>query len=419
MPESVPGSSVKTRIADLLLSSRLADVEFLVGNNGRSELFPAHKVVLASASEVFEAMLYGQFNVPEVIQVPDTTPESFRIMLNYVYIDAAELSRENVFSVLYLAKKYRLTRLIRDAYEFCADTLAGSKVVELLPQLHLFDEEHAEIVWSQIETNAEAVLKSPAFLRLSHAIVCDILERQLDVDEVVVYDRLVVWGRAECQRRELADGSENMRMVIGDAMKLVRFPLMSQKEFSEGPWEKVKVFIHFNLGETPLHFSTVERRSSLHVWKRFDTEGPGNWTAEYAWSTWCLDFYVDDDIRIAGFGLYGSTLAGKTYKVRIELKNKHNPSALASKVSTYTTVDGQSVYRVMFDEGVKLTGGVVYRATAHIDGPDSPYGTDAAPEAVCKVRDKSVKFTVIPSGSKARADYDVSKKGQIPELYFK
>lgn len=36
MPESVPGSSVKTRIADLLLSSRLADVEFLVGNNGRS-----------------------------------------------------------------------------------------------------------------------------------------------------------------------------------------------------------------------------------------------------------------------------------------------------------------------------------------------------------------------------------------------
>lgn len=64
---------------------------------------------------------------------------------SYVYIDAAELSRENVFSVLYLAKKYRLTRLIRDAYEFCADTLAGSKVVELLPQLHLFDEEHAEM----------------------------------------------------------------------------------------------------------------------------------------------------------------------------------------------------------------------------------------------------------------------------------
>lgn len=45
------------------------------------ERIPAYRVLLATASEVFHGMLYGPFDVPETIDVDDTTPEAFKAML--------------------------------------------------------------------------------------------------------------------------------------------------------------------------------------------------------------------------------------------------------------------------------------------------------------------------------------------------
>lgn len=48
------------------------------------ERIPAHKFVLATASEKFNGELYGRIGVAETIEVADTTPEAFKIMLRYV-----------------------------------------------------------------------------------------------------------------------------------------------------------------------------------------------------------------------------------------------------------------------------------------------------------------------------------------------
>lgn len=43
------------------------------------------------------------------------------------------------------------------------------------------------------------------------------------------------WSEAECVRQQLPVTPENQRSVLGRALALVRFPLMSVEEFAAGP----------------------------------------------------------------------------------------------------------------------------------------------------------------------------------------
>ena len=43
------------------------------------------------------------------------------------------------------------------------------------------------------------------------------------------------WSVAECERQGLPPDPSNKREVLGDALYLVRMPLMSPEEFQQGP----------------------------------------------------------------------------------------------------------------------------------------------------------------------------------------
>lgn len=43
------------------------------------------------------------------------------------------------------------------------------------------------------------------------------------------------WSEAECIRQQLPVTPDNQRSVLGRAISLVRFPLMSMEEFASGP----------------------------------------------------------------------------------------------------------------------------------------------------------------------------------------
>lgn len=46
---------------------------------------------------------------------------------------------------------------------------------------------------------------------------------------------MIRWSEAECGRHQLPITPENQRLVLGNALSLVRFPLMSKEEFTAGP----------------------------------------------------------------------------------------------------------------------------------------------------------------------------------------
>ena len=67
------------------------------------------------------------------------------------------------------------------------------------------------------------------------------------------------WSESECNRQELEPTKEHRRKVLGDALNLIRFPLMNIEEFAQGPAqsgiltdrEVVELFLYFSLNPKP------------------------------------------------------------------------------------------------------------------------------------------------------------------------
>ena len=62
-----------------------------------------------------------------------------------------------------------------------------------------------------------------------------VLERDtLGIREVRLFTAVVRWSEAECQRQQLQVTPENKRKVLGKALALIHFPLMTIEEFAAG-----------------------------------------------------------------------------------------------------------------------------------------------------------------------------------------
>lgn len=74
--------TVRERNAAMFNNELMADVRFIVGSPGLTQVIPAHKYVLATGSSVFYAMFYGGLaEHKEEIEVPDVEPSAFLTLL--------------------------------------------------------------------------------------------------------------------------------------------------------------------------------------------------------------------------------------------------------------------------------------------------------------------------------------------------
>ncbi|KAJ2945859.1 hypothetical protein O0L34_g4765 [Tuta absoluta] len=105
---------IKQRGAQLLKTERWSDCSFLVGESPEQVVLKDHKLILAMASPVFEAMFYGPIaECDNPIPIPDIHPDTFKVLLEYIYTDNIELdSFTNACSLYYGAQKYMLPHLL-------------------------------------------------------------------------------------------------------------------------------------------------------------------------------------------------------------------------------------------------------------------------------------------------------------------
>ncbi|XP_054743327.1 BTB/POZ domain-containing protein 6 isoform X2 [Anastrepha obliqua] len=110
-------SSKERRIRLLRDDDDLADCEFLVGDLASEEprLFRCHKMILATASEVFERMFYSDFVVVGPVRVTDVSAASFERFLRYIYVYEIDAERflplKELGELFYLADKYMMQDL--------------------------------------------------------------------------------------------------------------------------------------------------------------------------------------------------------------------------------------------------------------------------------------------------------------------
>ncbi|KAI3408833.1 hypothetical protein GPALN_007431 [Globodera pallida] len=165
----------------LLDTGNGADVHFL--------LLPAHKAILSAASDVFKAMFpfdarnRDPSEKTKPVEVPDVEVGAFKAMLSFIYADdVSGLNGDNAIAVLYAAKKYNLHELVDSCLKFPISKLSN-----------------VFLAFAQTRFLGEEALR---------------------------------WADEKCRQIGKEPSAENRRAMLGPALFKIRFPLISQDDFS-------------------------------------------------------------------------------------------------------------------------------------------------------------------------------------------
>jgi len=109
----------------------LSDFTIICGD----ESFPCHKVILASRSEVFEAMFNKETEekIENQVTVKDSKPIIVKVMLDYVYTGKLPENLDDICGdVLYLATKYNLPGLAKASEQSLFNTICNENALSTL-----------------------------------------------------------------------------------------------------------------------------------------------------------------------------------------------------------------------------------------------------------------------------------------------
>lgn len=226
----------------LYLKDRMSDVNFLfyekntenVDSKKLIEKVPAHKLILASASPVFEAEFYGLIKENGDIDIVDSSPEAFKEFLQCFYLGAVTFTMKNIPEIMNLANKYDVSDCMDACVQFFTDNFTEKDIwlAYELANLH----EHKKLkkfCEKHIVNSSDTVLKSDEFLDCDKKSLHEILKLDLNSREITVFNRCLAWAKNACQQNGLDENNfKNLRNQLGDCLYLIRFGTMTIHEFS-------------------------------------------------------------------------------------------------------------------------------------------------------------------------------------------
>lgn len=135
-------SEIKERGQYLLESGKWSDCNFLVGSDNNQQIIPAHKLILAMASPVFEAMFYGGLSEKnDPIPILDVQIDAFKSLLEYIYTDKINInSVDKACELCYGAKKYMLPHVVEQCTKFLWSDLCPKNACRAYEFAKLFEE---------------------------------------------------------------------------------------------------------------------------------------------------------------------------------------------------------------------------------------------------------------------------------------
>lgn len=201
----------KEKLKCLLKTQDHADCTFICGN----EKIPAHKLILACSSPVFELMLFGQMAASEV-ELPDINPDDFRKMLEYVYTDYVNInSVQSAWSLIYISQKYFLSDLLDECVKFVKINLTVSNLLISYEYGQLYNhQELVKLCWQDILRYSKGILFNLDY-HMKESTLSSILS-QTDInashsDLIVI---AVKWAVEECTLCDKEVTHENIWNII-------------------------------------------------------------------------------------------------------------------------------------------------------------------------------------------------------------
>ncbi|KDR10233.1 BTB/POZ domain-containing protein 1-like isoform X2 [Zootermopsis nevadensis] len=421
--------TVKERFAFMFNNEILCDVHFIVGRDIQQQRIPAHKFVLSVGSAVFDAMFNGTLATKaDETELPDVEPAAFLALLRFLYSDEVQIGPETVMTTLYTAKKYAVPALEKHCVDFLKSNLGSDNAFMLLTQARLFDEPQlAALCLEMIDKNTTDALAADGFTDIDLDTLNAVLERDtLRIREAKLFQAVVRWSEAECSRQQLPATPDNKRSVLGRALSLVRFPLMSVEEFAVGAAqsgllsdrEVVSLFLYFTVNPKPaVSFLEVPRccmTGKEQTVNRFQ-QIENRWG--YSGTSDRIRFLVDRRIFVVGFGLYGSIHGPTEYHVNLQVIHTSSGKVCGSNNTSFSCDGSNYTFRVMFKEPVEIHPNTSYTASATLKGPDSHYGTKGLRKVTLdcpSIGKVTFQFSYAAGNNNGTSVED----GQIPEIIF-
>lgn len=200
---------------------------------------PAHRLVLAAASPVFEAMLYPNqhtfsgglpeptSSTPLEVHIRGVDPRTFLAFLGCIYTDKLMVDPANIIELVDLGHRYQIPKI----RVICGGFLEQDLKIHTVLKLY---EVSPVLLGAQnfglqfISHYADELIQRPEFLdlsvdRLQTLLRCD----DLETDELNVFLNVVRWG----DRQALLRGISRQE-ALAPVMPLLRLPTLSLKDLA-------------------------------------------------------------------------------------------------------------------------------------------------------------------------------------------
>ena len=333
--------------------------------------------------------------------------------------------------VLYLAKKYLIPSLAEKCTEYLRDNLKASNVFCILPFAQKFEDKDLEYrCWEVIEKETEEAVTSNEFVTVERSLVESVVKRKrLNVKEVELFKAADRWATKESERQGITPNGAVKRRILGEELvKVIRFPLMSLKEFASvvidsrilTPDEVGDMMKYYGDALTSsLPFIQVKRIGcARYRCYRFGKICPPDKSWHYRDSkSDSLQFSVTKPIVLFGVQHFGSAFG--EYTVVTEIKNSQDGSSVVKQSGSYASEMENSEsnqyysFDVQFDRPVCLQENKNYKLVSLIKGAISWYGNEGRAFVECE---GGVRFTF--TSSDASSNKTSVSGGQFPAFMF-
>ena len=406
-------------------------MKFLIGRSESKrtkQVIPAHKLVLAIGSPVFEAMFYGELaETSDSIELPDCEYDSLLELFRHLYSDEVILSGSNVMEVLYLAKKYMVPSLADKCMEYLEDNVDPSSVFSVLPFGEKYEEKRlVSRCWEVIDKKTEELVKSDGFALIERSLLEAIVTRDsLTIEEIELFRAVDLWATKECERQGLVVDGALKRRALGETLvKALRFPTMELQDFASVvldskilTQDEIVTIIKClsSVSRSPVDFPGMKRsgfKGKIQRCCRFTRiiyYFPFHYGTIFE-SEFVLNFSVDKNILLQGVRLFGGSSNGKCFSIDLVVQDTKKQQAILSKTGQFAADSFQSsagTYdscEVLFDRGVFLMKDNKYCVQAKLNGR-SPW---CSPErGINPLICSGVTFT-----------FDGDGREEFPELLF-
>ncbi|XP_076248220.1 BTB/POZ domain-containing protein axundead isoform X2 [Calliopsis andreniformis] len=268
-------TSEETSLQQPAESSASNMVVFEAGLPGDTWRYCVERERLAERSEWFRAMLVGPLapapsNPPPLLKLQHVDKRAFDYLLRYLLDEPINFqSVSTARATLDAAHQYLCPELARLAVDYLEKNLDSSTVLEIYQGLSLYaihatsgisrssnlptappapGDDAGEIATvctrlllaclDVIDSDPEAVFAQERFEELSDVEVEKLASRDTLrlISESVLFYALDRWAASDCRRRGVEPSAANKRNALShDVWYSVRYPLMTDREFIEGP----------------------------------------------------------------------------------------------------------------------------------------------------------------------------------------